>query len=428
MNVATLSMVLCALSATVMQAANWPSWRGPNQDNSTTESKFPLEWNATKNRKWRVALPEAGNSSPIVWGNRVFLTQAVNDGKHRSVMCFDRASGQILWQKGVDFEAQDPRHKTNPHCAATPVTDGERVVASFASAGIVSYDFQGRELWRTDLGPQRHEWGQGSSPVIHGDLVIVYHGPGPNSALYALDKQTGAKKWRVELKESHPLERFDGFKGQTNGAIGTFATPLMVTAGGRSELVLPVMNRLRAWSPETGKELWSCDGMNPLVYSSPTFGEGRIVAMGGFFGSVIYIKPGGSGDVTANRLAYTQRMTKHCIGSPIIKDGHVYLSVTDGFVQCFELATAKLLWEERLKASGSDPATWASMVLAGDRLYVPNRSGDTIVLRAAPKFEVLATNPVGELSNSTLAFSEGDVFLRTHEALWCIGETKAPAN
>lgn len=428
MNVATLSMALCVVCATVMQAANWPSWRGPNQDNTSSESKFPLEWNATKNRKWRVALPEAGNSSPIVWGNRVFLTQAVNDGKHRSVMCFDRASGQILWQKGVDFEAQDPRHKTNPHCAATPVTDGERVVASFASAGIVSYDFQGRELWRTDLGPQRHEWGQGSSPVIHGDLVIVYHGPGPNSALYALDKQTGAKKWRVELKESHPLERFDGFKGQTNGAIGTFATPLIVSASGRNEIVLPVANRVRSWSPETGKELWSCDGMNPLVYSSPTFGEGRIVAMGGFFGSVIYVKPGGNGDVTANRLAYTQRMTKHCIGSPIIKDGHVYLSVTDGFVQCYDLTTAKLLWEERLKATGADPATWASMVLAGDRLYIPNRSGDTIVLRAAPKFEVLATNPVGELSNSTLAFSDGDVFLRTHEALWCIGETKAPTN
>ncbi len=106
----------------------------------------------------------------------------------------------------------------------------------------------------------------------------------------------------------------------------------------------------------------------------------------------------------------------------------MYLSVTDGYVQCYELATAKLLWEERLKATGADPATWASMVLAGDRLYIPNRSGDTIVLRAAPKFEVLATNPVGELSNSTLAFSQGDVFLRTHEALWCIGETKAPAN
>ncbi len=166
--------------------------------------------------------------------------------------------------------------------------------------------------------------------------------------------------------------------------------------------------------------------MNPLVYSSATFGEGVLVSMGGYFGSVIHIKPGGEGDRTGERLAYQQRMTRHTIGSPIIKGGHVYFSVTDGYAQCLKLSTGELVWEERLKATGGDPATWASMVLSGDRLYVPNHSGDVLVLRAAPKFEQLAVNSVGELSNSTLALSDGEVFFRTQSGLWCFGEQNRP--
>lgn len=417
--------MLTAFSAV---AAPWPSWRGPNQDNTAPDTKYPLQWDQKKNVKWRAELPEAGNSSPVVWGNQVFVTQAIEDGKRRTVIAFDRTDGRRLWQQGVDFPGEDPRHKTNPHCSASPVTDGERVVASFGSAGIVAYDFSGKQLWRTDLGIQRHEWGQGSSPVIHGDSVLVYHGPGAASGLYALDKRTGEKKWSVPLKEIQPAARYDGFKGQTNGAMGSFATPLVLKAGGRDELILPVANRLRAFSPANGQELWSCDGMNPLVYGSATYGEGTLVAMGGFFGSVIHIAPGGTGDRTAQRSAYVQRMPRHTIGSPIIKDGYVYLCVTDGYAQCLELATGKLVWEERLKASGGDPATWASLVRAGDRLYVPNHSGDVLVLRAAPTFELLASNPTGELSNSTLALSDGEIFMRTHTAIWCFGEGRAPAN
>lgn len=417
--------LLCAgaLAGTAVgTAANWPSWRGPNQDGTTPETQFPLTWNRDQNIKWRVALPEAGNSSPIVWGDTVFITQAVEDGKERTLMAFDRASGKLRWQKGVSHEGQDPRHQTNPHCAASPVTDGECVVASFASAGVVAYDLDGKELWRTDLGKQVHEWGQGSSPVIQGDQVIVYHGPGSFSALYALDKKTGKVRWKVELKEQHPPERWDGFAGKNDGMIGTFSTPLLVRAGAQDEIILPVVNKLRAFSPATGQELWTADGMNPLIYASPTLGQGTLVVFGGFFGSSLFIKPGGEGDRTAERLFYERRTRKHTIGSPVVKDGYIYQSATDGFGQCFELATGKLVWEERLPTSGASGQTWSSMVRAGDRLYVVNQSGDTIVLRAAPQYEVLARNPVGEPSNSTLALSAGEIFLRTETALYCIAE------
>jgi outer membrane protein assembly factor BamB len=419
-----LTVWFACLTSCATLAGNWPSWRGPNQNNISPETNFPTRWSRTENVKWRTELPEAGNSSPIVWGDTVFVTQAVDDGKRRTLMAFDRKTGKQRWQQGVAYDETDPRHKTNPHCSASPVTDGERVIASFASAGIVAYDFGGMPLWKADLGKQRHDWGQGSSPVIHGDSVIVYHGPGEFSALHALDKRTGAKKWTVPLKEQHPAERFDGFAGKNDGAIGTFSTPLIVSANGRDEIILPVANKERAFAPADGRELWSADGINPLVYASTTYGDGTLVTFGGFFGGVVFLKPGGDGDVTAKRLFHEQRMKKHTIGSPVIRDGHIYVCVTDGFLQCYELATGKMVFEERLPATGGSSATWGSPVLVGERLYVVNQSGDTLVLRAASKYELLASNPLGELSNSTPAFSDAQVFIRTHVALYCVAEGK----
>lgn len=419
-----LTVSFACLTSCATFAGNWPSWRGPNQNNISPETNFPTRWSRTENVKWRAELPEAGNSSPIVWGDTVFVTQAVDDGKRRTLMAIDRKTGKVRWQEGVAYDEADPRHKSNPHCSASPVTDGERVIASFASAGIVAYDFSGKQLWRADLGKQRHEWGQGSSPVIHGDSVIVYHGPGEFSALHALDRRTGAKKWTVPLKEQHPAERFDGFAGKNDGAVGTFSTPLIISANGRDEIILPVANKVRAFAPADGRELWSADGINPLAYASTTYGDGTLVTFGGFFGGVVFLKPGGTGDVTAKRLFHEQRMKKHTIGSPVIKDGHIYLCVTDGFLQCYELATGKMVFEERLPATGGSSATWGSPVLVGDRLYVVNQSGDTLLLLAAPKYELLASNPLGELSNSTPAFSDGQVFIRTHAALYCVAEGK----
>lgn len=425
-----------SLAAPVL-GANWPSWRGPDGNQVTPEKRFPLTWawsekGPSTNILWRTELPEPGNSSPIVWNHQVFVTQARDNGARRNLMCFDRKSGRLLWEQGVGFDGEDPRHETNPHCAASPVTDGRIIVASFASAGVAAYTLDGKRLWLANLGPQRHGWGQGSSPVLHGDLVLVYHGPGKDSALVALDKNTGVARWKTPIPEEQPAQRFDGFAGKSDGMLGCFSTPLVVRVPsgphlGREEVILPASNRLLAFSATDGRQLWWSHGMNPLVYTSASFGEGKVLAMGGYFGSTILIEPGGDGDVTGKRLFWEQRAKKHRIGSPILLGGHAYLSTTDGFAQCLHLATGKLLWEERLPSSGADGATWSSMTLAGDRLYVVNRSGDTLVLRASPVFEKLASNPVGELSNSTLAMSDGQMFLRTHKALYGIGESPAPS-
>src|SRR5437016_5374766 len=185
--------------ATSACAADWPTWRGDVEGAGVTKQKnLPLEWSDTKNIRWKVPLPDGGNSTPIVWGDRLFLTQAVTKENRRTVMCFDQADGRLLWQSGVAWTEKEETHEANPYCAASPATDGERVIATFGSAGVSCYDFEGRERWRRDLGQQRHEWGYGSSPVIHGDLCFLYHGPGPGAHLVALDKKTGSTIWKFD--------------------------------------------------------------------------------------------------------------------------------------------------------------------------------------------------------------------------------------
>ena len=406
-----------ALTSTA-PAANWPGFRNDGSG-VATEKIAPLQWSATENLRWRVALPDKGNASPIVWGDKVFLTQIAGD--QRTVMCFERTSGKVLWQHGIAYAGKDETHEANPLCAATPVTDGTRVIAAFGSAGVVCYDLDGRELWRRDLGPQTHQWGYGSSPVLHGDLCLLYFGPGPRSFLTALDKRTGRTVWQVDAPEVNPPERFDGFAGRTNGVVGSWSTPLIVKSPQREELVVTFANEMKGFDPKTGTELWKTDGLTPLLYTSPLAGGGYVVGLGGYFGGSVAVKQGGRGDLSAQKIWSVKREKRHLLSSGVIKDGHIFISNTIGVAECRELATGKQLWEERLPATGADGETWGSMILVGENLYVMNRSGDTFVLRATPeKFDLLATNSLKELANSTPALSHGDLFLRTQQALWCI--------
>jgi len=408
------------LAAFSVQAANWPAWRGPDGNGVTTETKLPLTWSATENVKWKVALPERGNSTPIVWGDRIFLTQ--NIGQQRALMCLDRRSGEVLWKAGPTYTAEERTHETNPYASASPVTDGERVIAWFGSAGLWCWDLAGKEQWHVDLGKQDHEWGYAGSPVLDEKLCFLNFGPGERTFLLAVDKRTGKEAWRVEVPPIKPkLPRNDGFGASAAGMVGSWSTPLLVKAGERTELAMAWPEKLSGHDPATGKELWFCSGLNPLIYTSPMFGEGVVVGSGGYGGSTIAVKPGGSGDVTAQRLWYRPK-DKQRIGSGVITGGHLYILNTPGTAQCIRLTTGEPVWEERLVGTGAKGESWSSMILSGDRIYVPNQSGETFVLRAAPKFEKLAVNALGDgLMNASLAVSDGEIFLRTHAHLWCIG-------
>ncbi len=412
---------LTLLIANAVWADNWPAWRGPEGTGVSTEKNLPTKWSATENVRWRTPLPERGNSTPVVWGNRVFITQAIEKENRRMLMCFDRANGKRLWQSGVTFAEKEATHATNPQCSASPVTDGERVFASFASAGLYCYNFDGKELWHRDLGKQAHIWGNAASPILYGDLCILNFGPGERTFLIALDKKTGKTIWQVNEPGGDSGETRPGEKPQWTGS---WTTPIVIKVSGHDELIMSWPKRVAAYEPQTGKELWTCSGLNPLVYTSPLYADGIVVCMGGFNGSSLAVNAGGSGDVTETHRLWQHPKTKQRIGSGVVSRGHIYILDDPGVAECIELQTGKVIWEERLKGQGAKSDSWSSMVLSGDKLYVVNQSGDTFVLKTNPRFELLSANPLGETTMASLAVSNGEIFIRTYSNLWCIAASK----
>jgi outer membrane protein assembly factor BamB len=315
------------------------------------------------------------------------------------------------------------------------------VIAWFGSAGVYCYDFEGRELWQRDLGRQSHVWGYAASPILYGDQCIVNFGPGQRSFVVALDKRSGKTVWQFDVPPIPADAKWEDF-GTTAAEwtklgyntvaeiSGSCSTPVIVRANGHDELVVALELRVQALAPKTGKPLWRCDGHNTCAYGSPFFGDGLVVASEtGFRNCLMAIRSGGRGNVTGTHRVwhFDPPSSKACIGSGLIHQGRIYQVTSMGFVQCLDLQTGKTLWDERLTGSGAKNSSWSSPLLAGDRLYVPNQNADVFVLRAGPKFECLATNSlVGEMMNASLAVSDGEVFLRTHQSLWCVAEAKKP--
>lgn len=421
-----LVVLLCCTTPAL--AANWPAWRGPDGQGHSPDKNLPLKWNAKDNVRWKVPLPDEGNSTPVVWGDRIFLTQAAEkvdwppkpasggpaSAHRRSLLSFNRADGKLLWQRDTIYKEMESTHNTNPFCSASPVTDGARVIVSHGSAGMVCYDFAGKELWHKDLGKLEHIWGNASSPILYGDLAILWCGPGDRQFLLAVHKTNGETVWQ----QDEP----GGSYGKGNNWLGSWTTPLVVRVGDHDELILGVPGKVKAFDPKTGTELWSCAGLGKLVYTSPVCSaDGIIVAMGGFHGPALAVRAGGKGDVTqTHRLWHHAEGILQRIGSPVIVGDHVYLVNEPGMAQCFELKTGKDLWKKE-RVTGS---TWGSLVAADGRLYVTNTAGETLVLAANPKLEVLAKNPLGEKVLGSLAVSDGELFIRSYQHLWCISEKK----
>jgi outer membrane protein assembly factor BamB len=405
-------------AACAARAENWPGWRGPRGDGTSAEKDLPTTWSATENVRWKVRLPGPGNSSPVVWGDRIFLTQSLDKkGASRAVLCFDRPDGKLLWQKSISVKDAEPTHATNPYCSATPVTDGERVIAAHGSAGVVCYDLAGNLLWQRDLGRFVHVWGTAASPVLYGDLVFLNCGPGERTFLLALDRQTGADVWKVEEPGGK-----SGLSGKSEW-VGSWSTPRILNVQGQDQLILSWPNAVKAYDPKTGVLRWTCEGLTRLVYTSPVGTPDVVVALSGYGGAALAVRPGGVGDVTAR-----QRLWHHPgehnpqrIGSGVIVGEYLYhANAGPGTVQCIELKTGKDLWAGRRLGA----AFWASLVHADDKLYATDQEGTTVVFAARPQFEQLSRNRLGEHTNASLAVSNGEIFIRTFEHLWCIGPTR----
>ncbi len=505
------SVVLSGVSA---GASNWPGWRGPGSSGVSTDKNFVVNWTTNSNVRWRVELPGPGNSSPIVWGNKVLVSQFVKEENRRNLMCFNRADGKLLWQSGVTYTERESTQQNNPYCAGTPVTDGERVVVSFGSAGLFCYDLgTGKEIWQRDLGKLNHPFGNAVSPVLHGDLCFVNFGPDEKARLVAVNKRTGEQVWEAIPPKPDPSEipQRGGFGGRGPGGPGgpggppganppppgagpgpgagadgsprpaaqagsqaapataaaaaapasgatspapggpggpggggrgpgggrggfgggglggSWSTPIIVKAGAREELVVAFPNRLVGYDPATGKQLWFSKGLGGTIYTTPAWGDGLLLAMSSGMGgaSAIAVKPGGEGDVTESQRAWRAERVASRTGSGVIHQGYYYaINERPATVECVDLKTGNTVWSERLTGTGRDSSSWSSITLADGNLYIPNKSGDVFVVKASPKFELLATNSVGEPTNASMAASDGDLFLRTNAGLWCFANAK----
>jgi outer membrane protein assembly factor BamB len=415
MNRAVAVLILTTCSAFAV-ADDWPAWRGPTGQGYCSEKNLPMTWSDKENVKWKVPLDNPAYSTPIAWGDKIFLTMGTPDGNVRNLHCLSRADGKQLWTTAVKYGEEEQRWSNYPYCHASPVTDGERVVVSFGSAGMHCYDFAGKKIWsRTDLGKWEHSFGNASSPVIYKDLCILWCGPNEKEGrnfLLAVDKATGKTVWEHDEQ------------------VGSWGTPVITEIEGHEQLLLGIGPNLKGFDPKTGKELWLCNGLTSTgkashIYASPIVSNGFAVAMSGYGGAGLgpngmALKLGGSGDITGNRLWQHSRNHQR-VGSGIIVGDHCYILEDNGIPRCFELTTGTEVWNVTQRPSGRN---WGSMVHADGKLYVMASDARTFIFAASPKYKLLATNSLGEgePTNSSLAISNGEIFLRTIQHLWCISE------
>lgn len=442
----TLSCLLLAISVPLsaayaddfaeLCARNWHQWRGPNADGVAPHGNPPLKWDEKTNVKWKVAIPGEGSATPIVWQEKVFLLTAEKTGKIDEtktppgkqekrpfgitypnafyrflVICLDRRTGKVLWRKTAR-EAVPPegRHPDNNYASASPTTDGKYVYASFGSNGIYCYDLDGKKIWETDLGDMktRRSFGGGSSPVIHGDsLVVNWDHDGP-SFIAVLDAKTGKVRWKRKRDE-----------------VSAWATPAVVEHDGKTQVITNASKRVRSYDLKTGKLLWECGGQVFNVAPSPVVKDGVVYCMSGYRGSAAFALPlDETGDLTgSDKILWSLKRDTPYVSSPLVYGGLVYFTKSlFGVLSVADARTGKIVYgPTRLPGIGR---VYASPAAAAGRVYLQGRGGQTLVLKHGRKFEVLAKNKLDDYTDASPVIVERQIFLRGLKHLYCI---EAPA-
>ena len=410
----SLALFMVALSRPGL-SQDWPQWRGPSLNGTSTEKNLPLHWSTTENVAWKLAMPSKTASTPVIWGNYIFLNVA--DGDDLALWCVDKAKGTAVWKKLV----ARGNYKINKQnmSSPSPVTDGKNVYVMTGTGVLKGFDFRGNELWmreiQKDYGRFGLNWGYASSPLLYEDslYVQVLHGMKTHDPSYVLriDKKTGKTVWRVIRPTDAVQESPD-----------SYTTPTLLRYGNHAEIVVTGGDCVTGHDPRTGEELWRATGFNPD--KNPNY---RIVASPVVYDDVVYVptrvrpliafRAGGRGDISQSHKLWSF-MNGPDVPTPV-SDGKYFYSVNDrGIVWCLDAKTGQEIWGgKRIK-----PATYSSSpVLADGKIYVTNEDGLTTVLKAGPKFEVLAENDLSDYTLSSVAISDGHIFLRTEHFLYAIG-------
>lgn len=387
------------------QAEPWPGWRGPRGDGTCLEEKVPLDWNPSQ-AAWKTKLPGQGHASPIVWGDRVFTVTAFPETKERSLLCLDRASGQLLWQQTVVQGPLERLHRENSHASSTPATDGDRVYATFRVGDdivVAAHDLKsGRQLWKALPGTHAGEWGYNNEPVLFKDLVLVDGDSKGDSFLIALNRADGSTRWRLK---------------RTNKGI-SYSPPLIRELAGRLQLIQCGDRCVTSFNPDTGQPLWTVDGPSEEFVASPVYSEkaGLVFISSSWPKQVLLaIRPDGQGNVTQTHVAWRDTKGAPYVPSMIVA-GDYLLTVNNGGVAfCYEAATGKVFWQEKLGRHHASP------VLVNGLVFFINDDGEINVIRPGEAFERVAKYNLGESCYASPAISQGQVFLRGFNHLFCFG-------
>ena len=390
--------------------SNWPRWRGPRGDGHSAAVEVPVRWTADS-VAWKAPLKGIGQSSPIVWGDWIFLTSALDEGRQRIVSCFDARDGSLAWEHIAWTGEPEKIHPMNSWASATCATDGEIVVASFGKGGLHAYVLDGKHLWSRDLGPFECPWGTAACPIIVEDLVIQNCDADSNACIVGLDKRTGKTVWTTP--------RFNS-RG--------WSTPILIETQGHPELVLNGHNGVTAYEPATGKELWFCKSFNGRGEPTVTPAGDVLCAVNGNAGDIYAITPGGTGDVTGTRMAWhTPRRGGRDIPSPIVIDRYIVVVDIKGIATCYDSQTGSELWKERICDTIS-----SSPIAAGGLAYFQDEQGQAVVLKPGPQLEIVARNSLGtqegEIFRASLTPVNGKLFSRSSKALYCISAAKQPGH
>lgn len=413
----------------------WHQWRGPLADGTAPHGAPPISWDRQTNIKWQVPVAGEGHATPIIWGDQIFLVSAQVTSRQVDrldppaqeppggymtrrptnfyqfrIDCLDRETGRIVWQQiACEDLPHEGRHGTNTYASASPTTDGQRLFVSFGSRGLFCYDLDGNLLWKRDLGNMitRRGWGEGTSPVIHDDALIVNWDHEGESFLVVLDPATGQTRWRAERDE-----------------VTSWVTPRVVSYQDRQQLIVPATRRITSYDLETGEIVWECGGLTTNVIPMPVIHEDLVICMSGHGGNAaVAVRLDSQGDVTNDRQQVVWRLTRDTpyVPSPILYGDLLYFTKSNSAIlTSVDPATGKTL-AGNVRMPGLQNM-YASPVAANGRIYFTSREGTTLVVENKATLEVLATNRLDQPIDASPAIVGDQLFLRTHDHLICIAE------
>ncbi|HLN28529.1 MAG TPA: PQQ-binding-like beta-propeller repeat protein [Gemmataceae bacterium] len=384
-------------------AEDWPGWRGPRGDGTSNEANVPLRWNQSENICWKVPIPGKGHSSPVVWGERIFLTTCLENEEKRLLLCLSRSDGRLLWEREVVKAELERKHALNSYASSTPATDGRHVWVTFLkkpAVVVTCYDMEGNLVWQRSPGDFYSVHGFCSPPILYKDTLIINGDQDAQAWIVALDKASGAERWRTDRPNR----------------TRSYCPPLIIDAAGKKQMVLSGSKCIASYDPDTGKQIWIIDGPTEQFVASLVFAENILFMTAGFpTYHLMGIRPDGVGNVTKSHVLWHDTRSADYVPSPIAFDRYFYFVNDNGLAGCILAKTGQRLWTQRLGRHHS-----ASPVSAGGYLYFPDDDGTTFVLKGGPTFEVVGKNALGEECYSSPAISHGQLFIRTLHHLWCI--------